>query len=948
MEEDMNHKIIDIFIKDYLPRKSYYRHSDIDIFVNITITELLNYNELLSEAIKYYIQDNFGNNYKYYDEIIVQKNSALTSLNKETKGNDSNDKTEKKNSILSFEFPEFEIYFVAKLYIDGMERKPECQTKLLFNSKNINQFISMRFKYKDLTTDSYISLELYSMQIIEKNLLAKTKIYLFDQKMNLNQGRHIFKLIKQNNDTIPDRDENYNNDDYDDEQLELDDVGKEIDLLINKYYGDELSPKNNENYSTKGELTLDDYFYNSSKKTMELKSNNMKYFEKTLNELLTRTNNSYVVIKFPSFRHSVIYEENISEDYKPLFKPEYSGPNTLFNFWVEDPYITVGRRDFKNKDNPISEKFSSLTRGNDDDELYAKDMRFNPVSLNRINKLLNTPDFIQLDNNDITLFWSYRYELLKNNTPYALTKIMNSVKWGDLKSENEFIKNILLHWKTIEICDILYMLSRKFSVNKLYPNNEGLLNNLEGMKHLRKFAVQKLGEHTNEELNFILLQLVQAIRYEDISVKNIDSPLVTFLIETCSKDIILASSFYWFIECEADNEPNSGSSHKNKNNQNNLKDIIKIFEKIKDKFYSNLKENHPDIEELINNEIKFKSQLVEISAALTKVSKVENKKKELRNIIDTTKKDIMQDEYNYLPIDPHIKIKGTLTEQCSVFKSAKCPVKYTFKVEKDSQQYNPHEDKEHISMMFKYGDDLRQDQLILQMINYMDSLLKKVHLNYEFTTYKVLATSKSDGFVEFVPNSKTIFDILKKYNNVISSYYKEIANNDKNTFDKYLSSYINSCAGYCVVTYILGIGDRHLENLMIDNRGRLFHIDFGFILGKDPKPAPPPIKLCQEMVECMGGKGSKRYEEFKQKCVNAYWVLRENARVIVNMFYLMIDSGIPELNDIEMLNKLHEKFVPGYSKQEASNSFLTNLDESVNALMPVLMEKIHAWAQYWK
>ena len=153
--------------------------------------------------------------------------------------------------------------------------------------------------------------------------------------------------------------------------------------------------------------------------------------------------------------------------------------------------------------------------------------------------------------------------------------------------------------------------------------------------------------------------------------------------------------------------------------------------------------------------------------------------------------------------------------------------------------------------MFKYGDDLRQDQLILQMINYMDSLLKKVHLDYEFTTYKVLATSKSDGFVEFVPNSRTIFDILKKYGKKIRPYYDEISKGDEKKLESMLDSYINSCAGYCVITYILGIGDRHLENLMIDEKGRLFHIDFGFILGKDPKPYPPPIKLCQEMVDYM-------------------------------------------------------------------------------------------------
>jgi len=924
-----NKLLIEKFKSEYLPQKYYYRHSDIDIFVNIVITQLLNYNLLLSDEMSNFFRENILNNYKYKDEILSQKKEAF-----------------KENivdkPILSFEIPEFEIYFVAKLFIDGMERKPECQTKLIFNSKNIDQYISMRCKYKDLTNDSYIDLELYSMQIPEgRNLLGKTRIYLFNEKMNLNQGRHVYKLSKIKKNEI-----------FTEEQIELNEVEKEIDYIINNYYTHIDEEKKNIFANSKEEqINFDNYYYNSTKKIFDKKTESMKYFEDALNGLLFKTNNSFVVIKFPTFPNSVIYEEDISEDYHQVFTPELNlaYENTIFNNWVNDPYINIAREDFDNKDNPISEKFSNLMRENDnDDDLYARDIRLDPVALHKINKLLNTPDFIKLDNNDAALFWNYRYDL-KNNQPRALTKIMNSVKWGNLKSENEFIKNILKQWKKIEISDILFMLSRKFSVNNLYPNTDIIINNnFEGMKELRKFAVKKLGEHSNEELNFILLQLVQAIRYEDISVKKINSPLVSFLIKTCSKDTMLASSFYWFIECEADNDISSiTNSHKNKNiNLNNLKEIIKIYDLIRQEFNKNLSEQSPEIFELINNEKKFKNELVNISDSLTKVQKNENKKRELRNILANKNKTI-QEEF-YLPIDPHIKIKGTVTESCSVFKSAKCPVKYTFKVQEESQKYNPHEEKELMSVMFKYGDDLRQDQLILQMINFMDSLLKKVHLNYEFTTYKVLATSKSDGFVEFVPNSRTIFDILKKYNNVILSYYKEISKNDEAVKSKYINSYINSCAGYSVVTYILGIGDRHLENLMIDNRGRLFHIDFGFILGRDPKPAPPPIKLCQEMVDAMGGKNSPNFEIFKQKCVNAYWVLRDNARVIVNMFYLMIDSGIPELNDIENLYKLHEKFVPGLSNDEASASFLTNLEESINALMPVLMEKFHAWAQYWK
>jgi len=86
-----------------------------------------------------------------------------------------------------------------------------------------------------------------------------------------------------------------------------------------------------------------------------------------------------------------------------------------------------------------------------------------------------------------------------------------------------------------------------------------------------------------------------------------------------------------------------------------------------------------------------------------------------------------------------------------------------------------------------------------------------------------------------------------------------------------------------------------MDNLLISPDGRFFHADFGYILGRDPKPFPAQMKLTKEMVDVMGGMSSPYYSQFKSYCFTAYTTLRKSANLILNLFALMVNANIPDI-----------------------------------------------------
>lgn len=600
-------------------------------------------------------------------------------------------------------------------------------------------------------------------------------------------------------------------------------------------------------------------------------------------------NTLYLTIELPEFEYPVLFKQQICPLYKPL--PAQKKHLVLVN-------------DIEMDEHPSEQKYHRLN-------LYDhKDLKPNSNELKSLTNILRMPPNTRVNGKDIILLWRFRYYLTNNKK--ALTKFLKCVEWNEMHQKNEAL-SIMPKWEPIDIADSLELLSSAFT----HKNTT----------NVRKYAVEILKKADDEELLYYLLQLVQATKYEQFEGNPNDSPLISFLIERSSKNFTLGSYFYWYLTVDSVLKSSRFCSH---------------YKTLQETFVRQLA---PPEATQITKQNYFVNRLAALSVELKAMSIPREKKIEKLKymLAEGDYKDLSDFPPMLLPGIPDVEIVGIIPEKSSIYKSAKSPLGLKLRTSKGGEY----------GIIFKTGDDLRQDQLIIQLISLMDRLLKKENLDLKLTPYKVLATAEEDGIVEMVNPSEAMASVISRYDGEILKFFKNHhpdPESPNGIAPEVIDTFVKSCAGYCVITYILGIGDRHLDNLLLTPNGNLFHIDFGFILGKDPKILPPPMKLCKEMVVGMGGENSKDYEKFKQLCCEAYNILRKSSHLILNLFALMIDASIPSISEDKekSILKVQEKLQLELTDQEASNSLLQLLNDSVSALFPVMVEYVHKWYQYWR
>lgn len=370
--------------------------------------------------------------------------------------------------------------------------------------------------------------------------------------------------------------------------------------------------------------------------------------------------------------------------------------------------------------------------------------------------------------------WEHREDFM--DMAVAMPRVLSCVHWDDGEEAEEALR-LLPQWTP--------------------PDNPAayieLLNGEFANDGVRDFAVGKLSEMADTTFSYFLPQLVQAIKFENHHVSSLALLLIDRAIKNPNQ---IGFDLFWSMKVESHN-----AQYRERYGTilNAYLDVcsskMRAILKLQDKLFA-----ADGMFERICQAVKAK-----------KKEGPEEMKRVMREGLEALN-EILPTSFQ-LPIDPRIEVGKIIVNKCRVMDSAKKPLWLVFENAEDGG--NP------VAIMFKAGDDVRQDCLTLQLIRLMDEMWRDEGLDLAMEPYKCVATSPMTGILEMVPNSVTTAEVHKRvgilgaFKDPSFSDWIRSNNPDPKGHRAAVNLFSRSCAGYCVATCVLGIGDRHNDNIMV-------------------------------------------------------------------------------------------------------------------------------------
>lgn len=164
-----------------------------------------------------------------------------------------------------------------------------------------------------------------------------------------------------------------------------------------------------------------------------------------------------------------------------------------------------------------------------------------------------------------------------------------------------------------------------------------------------------------------------------------------------------------------------------------------------------------------------------------------------------------------------------------------------------------------------------------------------------------------------------------------------IERNEDKVIADVLDRYTYSLVSYTLHSYFIGLGDRHMQNIMITDDGAIFHIDFGFILGTDASPlTATDIKLNSEMLDVIGGSEGVRYKKYLEMCSTGVILLRK----FFNMFFILLSQDI-KFKEKHVENFIMSRFQPRQHDLMIIEELMSVIECSNNAYADYIRDFLH-------